>query len=212
MENREIAVAVSGVKKNYRLGQIGGGTLQKDLQSWWARVRKKEDPNQKLGSKRIVGETLKALDGIDLSTLTDGKIYMGKDGETMKAFDVKDGYGIAQILPKLGIIPVIITGRRSQIVANRSKELGITELYQGVSDKAGALRKAAAKLGCECRNAAYIGDDLNDLECMELCGLTACPADGAAQVKAKADYICRANGGIGAVREFIEYIGEKYGK
>lgn len=145
-------------------------------------------------------------------TLTDGKIYMGKDGETMKAFDVKDGYGIAQILPKLGIIPVIITGRRSQIVANRSKELGITELYQGVSDKAGALRKAAAKLGCECRNAAYIGDDLNDLECMELCGLTACPADGAAQVKAKADYICRANGGSGAVREFIEYIGEKYGK
>ena len=72
MENREIAVAVSGVKKNYRLGQIGGGTLQKDLQSWWARVRKKEDPNQKLGSKRIVGETLKALDGIDL------KIYEGE--------------------------------------------------------------------------------------------------------------------------------------
>ena len=53
-------------------------------------------------------------------TLTDGKIYMGKNDEIMKAFDVKDGYGIAHILPKLGIVPVIITGRESEIVANRA--------------------------------------------------------------------------------------------
>ena len=73
-------------------------------------------------------------------TLTDGHIYMGPDGEVMKAFDVKDGYGIAHILPRYGIIPVIITGRRSQIVERRCAELGITELYQGVGDKLERLK------------------------------------------------------------------------
>ena len=65
-------------------------------------------------------------------TLTDGKIYMGENGEIMKAFNVKDGYAIAHMLPEMEIIPVIITGRKSKIVENRAKELGITELYQGV--------------------------------------------------------------------------------
>ena len=66
-ENRPVAIQVSGVKKMYRLGQIGGGTLQADLQSWWARVRGKEDPNTKIGTdQRLVGQTFMALNGIDL--------------------------------------------------------------------------------------------------------------------------------------------------
>lgn len=73
MNNREVAIQLSGVKKQYRLGQIGGGTLQKDLQSWWARVRKKEDPNLKIGQEqRLVGESFMALNGIDLT------IYKGE--------------------------------------------------------------------------------------------------------------------------------------
>lgn len=67
-ENREIAIKVSGVKKRYKLGQIGGGTLQADLQSWWARVRGKEDPNSKIGSdQRSNGKTFMALNGLDLT-------------------------------------------------------------------------------------------------------------------------------------------------
>jgi len=67
-ENREVAIQISGVKKQYRLGQIGGGTLQADLQSWWARVRGKEDPNTKIGQEqRLVGQTFMALNGIDLT-------------------------------------------------------------------------------------------------------------------------------------------------
>ena len=67
-ENREVAIRLSGVKKMYRLGQIGGGTLQGDLQSWWARVRGKEDPNTKIGTdQRLVGQTFMALNGIDLT-------------------------------------------------------------------------------------------------------------------------------------------------
>lgn len=68
MEDREVAIQLSGVKKMYKLGQIGGGTLQGDLQSWWARVRGKEDPNTKIGTdQRLVGQTFMALNGIDLT-------------------------------------------------------------------------------------------------------------------------------------------------
>ena len=73
MENREIAIQLSGVKKMYKLGQIGGGTLTADLQSWWARIRGKEDPNTKIGQEqRLVGKTFMALNGIDLT------IYKGE--------------------------------------------------------------------------------------------------------------------------------------
>lgn len=68
MEKREIAIKLSGVKKMYKLGQIGGGTLQGDLQSWWARIRGKEDPNTMIGSEqRLNGQTFMALNGIDLT-------------------------------------------------------------------------------------------------------------------------------------------------
>ena len=68
MENKEIAIQLSGVKKMYKLGQIGGGTLQGDLQSWWARVRGKEDPNSRIGTdQRLAGKTFMALNGIDLT-------------------------------------------------------------------------------------------------------------------------------------------------
>ncbi len=73
IENREVAIRLSGVKKMYKLGQIGGGTLQADLQSWWARVRGKEDPNTKIGTdQRLIGQTFMALNGIDLT------IYKGE--------------------------------------------------------------------------------------------------------------------------------------
>lgn len=72
-DNREIAIKVSGVKKKYKLGQIGGGTLQADLQSWWAKVRGKEDPNSKIGAdQRSNGKTFMALNGVDLT------IYKGE--------------------------------------------------------------------------------------------------------------------------------------
>ena len=72
-ENREVAIQLSGVKKKYKLGQIGGGTLQGDLKSWWARVRGREDPNTKIGQEqRLVGQTFMALNGIDLT------IYQGE--------------------------------------------------------------------------------------------------------------------------------------
>lgn len=67
-ETREVAIQLTGVKKRYKLGQIGGRTLRGDLQSWWARIRKKEDPNIKIGvDQRLIGQTFMALNGIDLT-------------------------------------------------------------------------------------------------------------------------------------------------
>lgn len=139
-------------------------------------------------------------------TLTDGRIFIGANGEMMKSFDVKDGYAIAHMLPELGIAPVIITGRRSEIVAQRAKELGVTELYQGVSDKLAQLRSVAAKFGVQAEEIAYIGDDVNDLTCIQYCGLSACPQDAVGTIKEQVDVVCRRDGGRGAVREFIARI------
>lgn len=141
-------------------------------------------------------------------TLTDGTIYMGPNGEVMKAFNAKDGAGIAHLLPKLGILPVIMTGRCSQILQRRCEELKIAHLYQGVADKLTKLKELSAELGVCADEIAYIGDDLNDLDCIQFCGLTACPNDAAAQIREKAGYICRLEGGRGAVREFIDYLCE----
>ena len=139
-------------------------------------------------------------------TLTDGKIYMSNQEELYKAFHVKDGYGIHDIAMMRGIIPVIITGRVSEIVLNRSAELGIGEIHQGVRDKAQKLLSITSDLG----KVAYIGDDLNDLPCMQCVkkagGIVACPKDAVKQVREIADYISEHNGGDGAVRDFIEWL------
>lgn len=139
-------------------------------------------------------------------TLTDGRIYIGASGEVMKAFDVKDGYAIAHILPERNIIPVIITGRTSDIVMERARELRITELYQGVLDKLEQLKIVAGKYNIYPEEIAYIGDDLNDMDCMRYCGVAGCPRDSIGKVKNCVEYICSADGGRGAVREFIEWI------
>ena len=139
-------------------------------------------------------------------TLTDGHIYIGAQGELMKAFDVKDGYAIAHLLPAAGIVPVIITGRQSAIVEERARELSIPELHQGVGDKLACLKAVVEKYRAEPGEIAYIGDDLNDLACIRFCGLSGCPADAVAEVLAAVDHVCTRKGGNGAVREFITWL------
>lgn len=142
-------------------------------------------------------------------TLTDGHIYIGAEGEMMKAFHVQDGYAIAHILPEKGIVPVIITGRSSKIVERRAAELKIFHLHQGISHKLSKLQEVAGVLGVFAEEIAYIGDDVNDLDCIRYCAVTACPADAVPVVRNSVDYVCERNGGNGAVREFIDkFVGE----
>lgn len=149
-------------------------------------------------------------------TLTDGKIFVSDQGEVMKAFDVKDGYGIKFELKEHGIIPAIITGKLSEIVAKRAVALDISELHQNVLDKERVLREIAEKYGVVFSEIAYIGDDVNDLSCITLCGFSGCPADAVDPVRQQVDYVCSRDGGHSAVREFIDEIikrngGEKNG-
>ena len=140
-------------------------------------------------------------------TLTDGKIYMGNDGELMKAFDIKDGLGIHDILPIMDIAPIVITGRRSHILEKRCGEIGISKLYQGIQDKVKCLSDVIAD---KLDEVIYIGDDLNDLEAMNAVkragGLVCCPGDAVEEIKTISDYICSRNGGEGAVRECIDWL------
>jgi len=139
-------------------------------------------------------------------TLTDGKIYMGNSGELMKAFNIKDGCGIHDIAIPAGIKPVIITGRSSEIVQKRCDELGIKIVRQGISDKSSELRSIATDIS----KVAYIGDDINDLPCMEMVkkegGVVGAPRNAVKQVLKIADYVSKYDGGDGAVRDFIEYL------
>ena len=140
-------------------------------------------------------------------TLTDGKIYMGENGEVCKAFNIKDGYGICHLLPAIGAKPIIITGRKSNILENRCRELGITELHQGIEQKKHLLAEISQGRADE---IAYIGDDLNDYECMKWVkaagGSVGCPFDAAEQVVEIADFVAKVRGGNGAVRAYIEWI------
>ncbi len=143
-------------------------------------------------------------------TLTDGKIYIGAQGEILKAFSVKDGYGIKEILPSYSITPVIITARSSEILINRCKELGISELHQNTRDKIHCLDNLLKRHHSNLSEIAYIGDDCLDLPCMQAVanagGLAGCPANAAPAVIAASHFIAPHNAGEGAVRDFIEYI------
>lgn len=143
-------------------------------------------------------------------TLTDGKIYMGNDGELFKAFNIKDGCGIHDLLQLHNIKPVIITGRKSLIVEKRCKELGISDIFQGVKDKETKLLSFLEATNFTIDSVAYIGDDINDIKCMQLIkkgnGLIGCPKDAVETVTQIADFISEKNGGEGAVREFIEWL------
>lgn len=148
---------------------------------------------------------MEAIDKIFLDvdgTLTDGKVYLDNTENEYKAFNVKDGLMIVAAL-KLGYQVIIMTGRESEVVARRANELGIEEYYQGIDNKKEALEKLMAEKNFSYDNLAYLGDDLNDLAVMKKAAFAACPADAAAEVKDRSDFVSRFEGGNGAVREIL---------
>lgn len=148
-------------------------------------------------------------------TLTDGKVYIGEKGEIFKAFDIKDGCGIKEILPKYGIVPVIITARKSEMLRKRCEELNIKEIHQDCREKFEKLKEVIAYYSeidsteYTMANVAYVGDDLLDLKCMlplkKTGGLVVCPFNAIDEVKSVADFICTNKCGEGAIREFIDW-------
>ena len=138
-------------------------------------------------------------------TLTDGGIYYDSTGNELKKFCAKDGAGL-MIARAAGIRVMICTGRECEAVRRRAADLKITDVYQNVRRKADFLADFFAKEGYRREEAAYCGDDVNDLAAMDLCGFVGCPADAPALILARADYICPQRGGEGAVRGLVQKI------
>lgn len=141
------------------------------------------------------------VDGV----LTDGRIFLGNQGEEMKAFHVQDGLGIT-LAHQAGLITAIITGRESDIVRRRGAELKIADIHQGIAHKAECLRILLKKYGLVEEEVAFIGDDLNDIPLFCMVGLAAAVANAAPEAKQFAHLTTFAQGGQGAVRELVEYI------
>ena len=144
-------------------------------------------------------------------TLTDGGIYYDATGNELKKFSVKDGAGLVA-LRRAGVQVMICTGRECEAVRRRAADLHLEYVYQNVGNKAAFLCDFFREHGLSREEVAYCGDDWNDLAAMALCGFVACPADAAAAVKARADYVCPQKGGEGAVRGAAEEILRREGR
>jgi 3-deoxy-D-manno-octulosonate 8-phosphate phosphatase (KDO 8-P phosphatase) len=141
------------------------------------------------------------VDGV----LTTGEVMLDSRGREIKRFDVKDGLGI-RLLQKAGIQTAIATGRRSEALRHRCRELGIELLYDGLKDKVPVVESISTRTGLTARQMAFAGDDLPDLPLMRRVGLAIAVADAHPLVRNHAQLVTRARGGRGAVREICEHI------
>ena len=137
--------------------------------------------------------------------LTDGRIYIGESGETVKAFSTLDGHGI-KLLARAGITPVVITGRDTPAVRRRCADLGIVHALYGIHDKLAAAQQVLRTLALAWHELAVIGDDWPDLPLMVRCALACAPAQAHAEVKAAAHHVTAVPGGQGAAREFCDLL------
>lgn len=138
-------------------------------------------------------------------TLTDGHIYIGPTGEAMKAFSVRDGFGLT-LLREAGLKLAIVTARRSAIVELRAAELRFDAVVQGAHDKRSALLALCREHGVDPQQVGFVGDDWPDLPAMLSAGFAAAVADAAAEVRSQAHWVSTLPAGRGAVRELAEFI------
>lgn len=136
---------------------------------------------------------------------TDGSMYYDNQGNELKRFHTYDGVGTAMALAH-GFQVVILTAENTEIVKARAQKLGISHVYQGVTDKLQLMQDVCEKLGINLSETAYIGDDINDLQVLQKVGFSGAPSNAIREVKSQVNYICQTAGGHGAFREFVEII------
>lgn len=141
------------------------------------------------------------IDGV----MTDGGLYYTDEGHELKRFNVQDGFAL-KLAQRAGIELAIVTGRTSGVVAARAADLGITHVFQGVSNKRETLGALLQQLNIPWSEASFMGDDLIDLPAMRECGLAISPANGHPLVRERAHAVTDTTGGHGAVREAIEFV------
>lgn len=138
-------------------------------------------------------------------TMTDAGIYYDEHGNELKKFCTKDAAGFFAA-HQAGIQIMVLTGRKCQATTRRMQEMKVDFLVQNIKNKVEYLERFMRENGISGEELGYLGDDLNDLECMRLAGFTGCPADACEEVKKTADYVSEVKGGYGAVRDIIAYL------
>ena len=137
--------------------------------------------------------------------LTDGKLYYFASGEELKVFNVKDGQGIVS-WHEAGFKSGIITKKKSDTVKKRATDLGVSYIKQNSRDKTQCFSDILADAQVSVEEVAYIGDDLSDIELLKIVGFSIAVADAAGEVLEIVDYVTKANGGFGAVREITDLL------
>ena len=138
-------------------------------------------------------------------TLTDGGIYMDGEGREMKRFDVKDGTGIA-LLREASVEIAFISGRASAPTDRRARDLGVTRVVNGTADKLADLMAMASEMGLDASEVAFIGDDVQDVECMKWAGLGIAVRDASSEALSAAGWVSPRDGGHGALRDAAMHI------
>ena len=141
------------------------------------------------------------VDGV----MTDGGIIPTLDGDFIRRYNAKDGYALGYAV-KMGYKVCIITGGRGKTLENRLRMLGINRYYTDCMDKITAMREYFADEGIDPAHAIYMGDDIPDLECMQMVGIPVCPADACSEVVEASRYVSEFEGGRGAVRDIVEQV------
>lgn len=138
-------------------------------------------------------------------TMTDAGIYYDEHGNELKKFCTKDAAGFFAA-KKTGIKVMVLTGRECTATTRRMNEMKVDYLVQNCKDKMTYLTQFMKDNGISRDEMGYLGDDLNDLPPMSLCGFVGCPSDACLEVRERADYISNVKGGYGAVRDIIEHM------
>jgi 3-deoxy-D-manno-octulosonate 8-phosphate phosphatase (KDO 8-P phosphatase) len=141
------------------------------------------------------------VDGV----LTDGTVLVHTDGSESKGFHIRDGAAMVWA-QRAGLTVGLLSARSSAATTHRAAQLAIRLVVQGVSNKLDAYERILREADVSAEAVAYMGDDLLDLPVLQRAGLSAAPADGAAEVREKVDWVSAQPGGRGAVRELIELV------
>lgn len=168
----------------------------------------KERTNMAATKGKELREKIKKLRflGFDVDgVLTDGNVYYSSDGKETKQFNTKDGLGI-ELAIKAGFTVALISGRSSEAVLRRAKELGIRIVKQGVRDKKAVLASILRSKKIASSEAAFMGDDIPDLKLRDSVSLFVCPSDAIPSVREKSDMVVSKKGGAGAVREWLDVV------
>jgi 3-deoxy-D-manno-octulosonate 8-phosphate phosphatase (KDO 8-P phosphatase) len=147
------------------------------------------------------------VDGV----LTDGGLIWHANGQESKVFHVHDGHGI-RLLQRAGIEAALLTGRRSQVVDDRARDLGIKLVVQGSRNKLADYEEILQLRELDDQSVAYVGDDLVDVPVFRRVGLAVAVGDGASHIRPYCHASTLSKGGRGAVREVCEFLLQVQGK